>query len=140
VSFIDVADLILDPDIAGQLVTIYRRQEVVNTMGESQITATAIPNIIVQVSPKGNNDLIREDGYQTQSQTIEVITSWRLRGATLDPTTKLIYQPDLVFWHGDYYVVRTVEDFTPYGAGLIVATCDSIDYQQIAAQIAPTNL
>lgn len=138
-SFIDLTDVLLDPEIAGQTFTVIRRREVVNESGQG-VPGTPpeiIKNVVGQISPVGDNSLLREVAFQTQGQTIQVITQYRLRGATAEPTTGAQFQPDLVFWRGDYFVVSTVNDFSQYGNGFIVAECISYDYQEVPAEPKP---
>ena len=138
-SFLDVTDLLLDPDIAGQSFTVIRRRELINTSGQGVIACPPeiIPHVFGQVSPTGDNSLVREVAFQTQMKTIQVITQFRLRGATVEPTTNQQFQPDLIKWRGDHFIVNVVDEFTQYGNGLIVAQCTEIDYQDVAANAGP---
>jgi hypothetical protein len=140
VSFIDVTDVLLDPEVAGQLITVVRRQEQVNGFGQGVLVAETVPNVVASVTPVGDNSLTREVTFGTQNQAIRVITQYRLRGATTESATGRTFQPDLVLWHGDYYVVSTLNDFTQYGAGLVEAECVSVDYQEVAATLDATNV
>lgn len=135
-SFLDVTDILLDPDVAGQSFTVVRRPEGVNGSGEGVPRSLVIPNVVGSVTPVGDNSLTREVTFGTQNQAIRVITAYRLRGATAEPSTGLQFQPDLVLWHGDYYVVSVVNDYTPYGGGFIEAECVSYDYQEVPASVA----
>jgi galactose-6-phosphate isomerase len=133
-SLIDVDDVIFDPFVAGQFVTVVRREQEVNEQGEGVETDTTIQNVVASVTPTGDNSLVREEAFSAQAQAIRVITAFRLRGQTKDPSTGQSFLPDIVLWHRDSYVVRTVNDYTPYGAGFIEAECESIDYQQAPAR------
>ena len=141
-SFLDVTDLLLDPDIAGQFFTIIRRREQINISGQG--VPAQPPEIVTpvygSVTPTGDNSLLREVAFQTQMKTIQVITQFRLRGATVEPTTNQQFQPDLIKWRGDHYVVSIVNEFTQYGNGLIVAECIETDYQDAAATVGPNLL
>jgi hypothetical protein len=133
-SLIDVDDVIFDPFVAGQFVTVVRREQEVNEQGEGVETDTTIPNVVASVTPTGDNSLVREEAFSAQAQTIRVITAFRLRGQTKDPSTGKSFLPDIVLWHSDSYIVKIVNDYTPYGAGFIEAECESIDYQQAPAR------
>lgn len=127
---IDVTDVLLDGDVAGELFTLVRRQTSVNAAnGQVVIVPTTIPDIsAASIAPVGENSLLREEAFQTQMNAIEVITTYRLRGASKDQGSGLSYQPDLVLWQGTYYVVRVLNDWTRYGAGFVAAECIQIDY------------
>lgn len=124
---IDLSDIVLDPFIAGEAFSVIRRQQAVDNNGIMSTVNTAVPNVRGQVTPTGDNSLVREEAFQTQSKSISVITSYRLRGASKDENG-VQWQPDLVLWKGDYYIVREIKDWSQYGAGLIEADCTSIDF------------
>lgn len=121
----DISHVLLHPMIAGERFTVMRRQETVNNLGKSVITATSV-TAIGSVVPTGDNSLVREEAFQTQAKTIKVTTKFRLRGVSKDAGA-LNYQPDIVVWKGNNYLVRTVDDYTQYGAGMVEAECSSID-------------
>ncbi len=139
-SLIDVDDVIYDPFVAGQFVTVIRRNQEVNEQGEGVEIDVTIPNVVASVTPTGDNSLVREEAFSSQEQSIKVITAYRLRGQTKEKSTGQSFLPDLVLWHNDYYIVKVVNDYTPYGAGFIEADCESIDYQQAPAQNVPAQV
>lgn len=139
-SLIDVDDVIFDPFVAGQLVTVVRREQEVNEQGEGVQNNVTVPNVVASVTPTGDNSLVREEAFSAQAQAIRVITAYRLRGQTREPSTGRSFLPDLVLWHSDYYIVKVVNDYTPYGAGFIEAECESIDYQEAPAQNVPAQV
>lgn len=131
---IDVTDVLLDPEIAGETFRVIRRQETVNSLGRSVHTlirywATG------SVTPTGDNSLIREVAFQTQNKTIKVITTFELRGEGKDRAGNH-YQPDIVVWNHDAFLVKTINDWSRYGAGMIEADCMSQDF----ADIGPGDL
>lgn len=162
-SFIDVTDVILDPMVAGQTFSVVRRREYINDFGEQQLVAVQVTGVVGQVSPTGDNSLVRDAAFSSQQQTVRVITAYRLRGASRSPGSAppltwddginwdltgftwdqgvgaATFQPDLVLWHGDYYIVQSINDYTPYGAGFMECECTSIDWQQAAASIQPAQ-
>jgi hypothetical protein len=124
---IDVSDILLDPEIAGEELTILRRPDATGTNGVDVITETEItPKPVGSVRPTGGNSLVREDAYQQQAKSIRVITNFRLRGVARDGAQN--YQPDIVVWGGSRFVVQTVEDYSRYGAGMIQADCMSQNF------------
>lgn len=125
--YIDVNDLLLDPEIAGETFTVVRRKEAVNSFGEPVLALETYANVIGQVGPASRNSLVREQSFSTQEKSIRVITAFKLTGASKD-SAQQAYQPDLVFWHNGYYIVAEIEDYSQYGAGLVSADCSSYDW------------
>lgn len=127
---IDVTDILVDIDIADSQFTVIRRQEVVNNFGETTLVTTTYPPTLPQpigaIYPTGDNKLQRKEDFTSQSDTITVVTQFRLRGASKSGGNK--FQPDIVVWNGNNYVVSNVNEFTQYGAGFIEAECTSIDF------------
>jgi hypothetical protein len=62
---------------------------------------------------------------QITGKALTVITQYRLRGESESTGTE--FQPDLVVWHGDSFLVKHVEDWSAFGPGFILAVCISID-------------
>jgi hypothetical protein len=123
---IDVTDVLLDPMIAGERFTVLRRRELVNNLGVAEWQWETFPNIIGSVTPTGDQSLVRDEGFQAQAKTILVITAFKLRGESKDEARRN-YQPDVVVWNENYYMVRTVDDYSRYGAGFVQAECSSTD-------------
>jgi len=123
--WLDVTDVLLDPMIAGETIAITRRQETIGSNGRSSVTTTNL-TAVASVVPTGSNSLVRAEAYQSKGKSIKVITSTRLYGPEHDPSGNN-YQPDVITWKGDSFVVKMVNDYTKYGAGLCEAECASID-------------
>jgi hypothetical protein len=132
-SFIDVSDVLLDPMIAGQEFLVVRRQQTVNNFGETVI-GQAVFSALGSVTPVGANSLLREEAYQVQQKTLRVVTSARLRGVSED-VAGVQFQPDLIYWpvspSGDYFLVKVLNDYSQFGAGVVEAECASIDYSDL---------
>lgn len=129
---IDVSDLLFDPDIAGTTFDVIRRQETVGANGVASVAPTTFEDVVGSITPTGDNSLVREEGYSTQSNTIKVITTFRLRGPSKDAGHN--FQPDIVVWNGTNYEVKSLNEFTPFGAGFVEADCISIDFTAQAPQ------
>jgi hypothetical protein len=125
-SEIDVTDVILGAAVAGEEFVVIRRQETVTGQGQSSVQAFNYP-AAGSVQPEGANDLEREADYDSSVRSIEVITPFRLRLATVDRDGKQ-FKPDIVSWKGNNYVVITVEDYSQFGRGLVQALCTSEDF------------
>lgn len=133
--WVDVSSVLFDPDIAGISFTVLRRKQIV---GQNGVVSTQVERCaaVGSVVPVGDNSLLREETFQVQAKTIRVCTTFRLRGVA-EQANGASYQPDLVLWNGDFFVVRTIDDYTPYGAGMIEAECSSIDYQDEPPALGP---
>ncbi len=118
---IDVCDIILDGDFAESF-TVTRRAETVNTYGESTVTETSTTAYGV-VQPDTGADTVRGADGQLQPSTITVHTPYRLIGPASG------YQPDVVTWQGQPFIVSKINNFSQYGRGFIAAKCEAIAYQ-----------
>lgn len=128
---IDVTEVLADTTVAGETFTVVRRQETVSTGGLVTTQTTTFNGVVGSVTPTGENSLLREEALQTQAKTIHVVTTFLLRGESRDAAGNS-FQPDLVLWKGDYYLVRLLSDFSQYGAGMVEAECSSFDYRDLA--------
>lgn len=146
-SLIDLTDLFFDPDIAGQSFCVIRRQQTINVHGEGVDTETRFYPI-GQISPTGDNSLVREAAFQAQMDTIMVLTTFRLRAVAREvsnpgnlpvPPASATYQPDIVLFNGSHYVVQTLNEFTQFGGGFVEAECVSIDYVDNPPAPAPSS-
>jgi hypothetical protein len=125
--FIDVSDLLYDSYIAGEKFTVYRRTEVVNQYGENLIAVIIFDNIAGQISPHIPSRLLREPSFTSREKYIQVITPWFITGGGVDALNNL-YQPDLVLWKNNLYIVKAAQDYSKYGTGFIVAQCEIFDW------------
>ena len=132
---IDVTDILFDTDIAGQVFTVVRRQETVNSFGESTVLIQTIPNTIGSIQPAGDNALMREGSYDAQAKGAVIVTTFRLRGASKGPAG-ITYKPDIIVVgppeQQEMYEVNDVKDWTPFGAGFIEATATTIPWLDFA--------
>jgi len=121
---VDVSDLLLDPDVAGQQFVVVRRAENVNEFGESAWTygqATAIGAI----QPSGDQGLMRGESFDAQAKSVVVYTRFRLRGVN-SGASGASFKPDIVLWNGVYYEVTNIDSYGSFGAGFVKAECTSI--------------
>lgn len=126
--FIDVSDVLTDPEFAEppkSLIVLRRTQ----TIGINGRVAVAVKNIPIDgiVTAGSGNNLQRLEDQQHMIKRITVHTMFRLRGPALG------FQPDIVQWHGDNFVVTEIDDHSAYGAGFISATCASTDPLDVPA-------
>lgn len=129
--YLDVSSLLVDPSIAGEPFTIVRRQQTIDSFGTLQVQTTRI-SAVGSIGPVSPDQLNRLADQQFQSKTLSIVTAARLYGQAkaVDGTQ---YQPDLILWKGNYYIVQTLDDYTQFGAGMVQAICTSIDYTDNAA-------
>lgn len=123
---IDVTDVVLGSAVAGDEFIVIRRVETVGDNGESSVEVFRYP-AAGSIQPEGDNDLEREADFDTGVHTIAVITPFRLRLSATDGKG-VSFKPDIVGWNGNNYVVKTVEDYSHFGRGLIQAICTSEDF------------
>jgi hypothetical protein len=108
---------------------VARRQEIVNSSGRSQITTTRL-TASGSIMPSGDNTLARDENYQTQGNTITVITAFKLRGPAKDSLGRS-FQPDIIEWRGSRYIVNTLNDYSGGGGGWVECECKSTDIMDL---------
>lgn len=124
---IDVNEVILGGDIAGEPFVVIRRQEIVGDDGFAQQIESRLTGMVGAIAPVGDNSLVRQDAYTSQNETLQVVTTFMLRGATQNGILQS-WQPDLVLWQNSYYLVQVVNNYSQYGRGFIHAECMSFNY------------
>jgi hypothetical protein len=98
---------------------IMRRPESISQYGRS-VTTQVIATAAGTIYPTGDNSLVRQSDFEMSRKTLTCVTTYRLQQAAPG------FQPDLVLYRGNTYVVSSVEDYSQYGAGFIVAQLSSI--------------
>jgi hypothetical protein len=125
---LDVTDLLCDPDLTDRF-TVLRRTQGNGPNGVNVVTVVGTHCVRGYVGPAGNNALERLPDFQFMSKTVEVKTTFKLRGPAESRGTS--YAPDLVAWpitNGDTFVVADVQDWSRFGAGFVSAVCISQDH------------
>jgi galactose-6-phosphate isomerase len=115
---LDVSDIPICTEFSDRF-DVVRRPEVISQSGRSvttQVTATAYGTVY----PTGDNSLVRQADYELGRKTLTCVTPYRLQQAAPG------YQPDVVLYRGNQFVVSSVEDFSQYGAGFVAAQLSSI--------------
>ena len=121
---IDMSDVLTDPMFLDSF-TVNRRTQSVDNTGYGSTSAQAFPGVNGVVYPSEENELRRYPDLSIQSKSLTVITQLALRGESETAGTE--FQPDIVVWNGDNFLVRKLEDYSNYAAGFILAICTSID-------------
>lgn len=120
---LDVSDA-LDP-VMLDCFSVQRRVQTINQNGRNVPGTKEYVYVYGVVGPTSPSDLDRTPDLQTMPKTISVVTKFSLQGPSPD------YNPDLIVWAGDTYVVRNIEDWSRYGRGYIRAVAGSIDSQNL---------
>jgi hypothetical protein len=118
---IDVTQILSDPDLAT-LFDVKRRSETVDSNGISQVSTTTFEDVIGVITVISPNNLDRHENYQTMRRSISVICRFDLRGEVDG------YQPDVVVWQGNNYVVKVAGYYPQFGEGFVQAECTSMDH------------
>lgn len=124
-SMVDVSAALTNPYTLDKF-NVQRRAVSNNNYGEPTITPTVINNVRGVVYPASPNDLKRLPEAQIMAQTIVVITRFALRGASKDSQAQE-WEPDVVVWGGDNFLVIATNDYSQAGRGFIYAICSSMD-------------
>lgn len=117
---LDMSDALLEPVLQDDFAVI-RRAETITDKGRST-TAPKTYQAFGVITADSPNDLIRGQDEEHDTKSISIVTQFKLQQAAKG------YQPDLILWAGNYYVVNHIDDYSRYGDGFIQATATSIDY------------
>ncbi|RQR87723.1 MULTISPECIES: hypothetical protein [unclassified Burkholderia] len=114
--FLDVSDVLLDPDFMDLTLSVTRNEQTVGDDGNSIITSMLVPFYAVVTSLSGSV-LHRVAEGEHISDTITVHTQFKLIGGQSG------YDADVVNWQGLQWTVTNVNDYSTYGRGFVAATC-----------------
>lgn len=118
-ALIDVNELLYDPDFVSEAGALFYVRNVAS-IGEDGIVTTTPQRHAFEgaVYPDRPANL---DFYPEASRVasrIKIVTFTRLQ--TMTDTT----QADTIQWESKEFLVRAIEDYTNYGGGFVVATCE----------------
>lgn len=122
---LDVSEALTDPMLTDSF-DVLRRKEVLDAHG--RVTTPQNQSFAGQygvISAASPNDLERLEDSQRMGRNLSLITNFRLQGPAEVSGTE--YQPDVVVWGGDQYVVKHIDPYSRYGAGFIQAIIGSMD-------------
>lgn len=131
-ALLDVSNILLDPDFTD-VFAVKRREEKIDNYGRVTTNDLILGGIVGVITSSSPNDLDRKTDYEAATRNISVVCRFRLRGETNG------YQPDVVVWHGNNYVVRQIDVYPQFGSGFIQATCESMDRQDNALDTIKTG-
>ncbi len=115
--FLDVSDILLDPDFADTSLVCHRNVQSTDDDGFTTNIAQVIPFAGV-VTVDRSLEARRMEAGQTISGAILIVTPFRLTQGQpgLDA--------DVVIYQGRKYRVTFVDPYTAYGAGFVQAHCE----------------
>jgi len=131
-ALLDVSSILLDPEFVDSF-NVIRRAQVMDAHGRAVITNQTFSNTIGVVTANSPSDLDRRDDYEGMTRSISVVCQFHLRGETTG------YQPDIIFWRGDNYLVRHVDSYPQFGSGFFQAEATSMDKTDNAFEPALTG-
>jgi len=123
---LDVAEVLIDPLLATQF-PVLRRTQTMGSNGVASITTLALSAIGV-VTDSTPDDLDRKDDQQTMGRSLTIVTRFALRGPAPG------YQPDIVVWAGDRFVISKVDPYPQFGRGFVQAEATSMDFIDVQPQ------
>ena len=126
--FLNVSRAIRNPMFADSF-QVKRRKQTIGSNGRTVVSATILSKrgVVCATNPA---DLERLDDNQRMGRHLSIVTEFRLFGPAKDSSSQQ-YQPDIIVWRGDNYIVQSLEPYTSYGPGFveaIVGSIDSIDF------------
>jgi len=136
---LDLSEAYLEPSFLDTF-QVVRRVETISQEGRSVVSTTRI-NATGVVDAASPNDLQRLGDMQFVDGAISIVTKFKLFDASqqVQNGKNTSYQPDLVFWAGAYYLVRTLENYSRYGIGWVQAICIEQTYVATPPQDGVSN-
>lgn len=122
---LDVSDAIEDSNLNSTF-DVLRRAETVGDDGFSTTKDECFRNASGVVCAASGNDLERLDDQQRMGRHLSIVTKFPLRGPSRDRQQQS-YQPDIVQWQGDSFVIQALDPYPHFGDGFVQAICGSID-------------
>jgi len=122
------SQVVLDPLLADKFSRVRRAETISVVTGRSSVASVQTDNLIGVVTMYKDIETIRTEFPEVQFSTrvINVVTKANLQAAIAG------YQPDLVIWRGDNFIVLQVSPYPQYGSGFYEAVCMSIDLADAA--------
>ncbi|AOI65553.1 hypothetical protein WS51_18295 [Burkholderia territorii] len=116
-AFLDVTDVLLDPDFMDTGLLCNRMTQTVDAHGRAQNAVASTPFSAVVTSDKGDILHRNADGSRIIG-SITLHTMFRLMDGSAG------HDADEVVWAGRTYTVVNVNDYSHFGRGFVCATCD----------------
>jgi hypothetical protein len=128
---LDLTEAVTEPLFQDHF-TVLRREETVGDNGVGTLVTTSFSTNGVVV-PAGEDEVVRTPEDETAHKAINIVTQFALRGAVQG------YQPDLIFWHDDCFIVMRLDDYSGFGGGWVSAMALLYDFNvepQLMGQLA----
>ncbi|PHM39272.1 head-tail adaptor [Xenorhabdus mauleonii] len=119
--FLDVTEVLFDPDFCDPSLTYKRRQSVIDADGFPSTRETVFHFSGVVTVDRSVEAQIRMSG-QTVTGNILIVTTERL---TAGETGRI---GDIVTYQNREYLVKSVDPYTAYGAGFVQAHCELMPF------------
>ena len=117
--FLDVSDVLLDPDFCDNSLVCERNAISTDNTGRGVIKSETVPFSGVVTSDKG--ELLQRGAVgEHATDSMLVITRFRLRDAGMAATA------DVVQWDDRRWTVTKVNSYSKYGIGFVEASCEMI--------------
>lgn len=114
--FLDVTDVLLDPDFLDTTLSVTRNAQTV-TDGGIAVDTTTTTSFYGVVTSLNGSVLQRVAEGEHIEDTITIHTPYRLIAGQAG------YDADVVNWQGRQWTVTNVNDYSTYGRGFVAATC-----------------
>lgn len=117
---LDVTSVLYDPMFMDASGTYTRNVQTIGAHGRAVVTPTTTALYAVYTNKDGSL-LQRMAGGEHIEDTITVHTQTRLTAGQTGDTA------DIVHWSGADYTVTNVANYSTYGAGFVMATCEILN-------------
>lgn len=114
---LDVNDVLLDPEFADTTLVCVRRTQTIDNHGVASEATTTIPFTGVVTSNAGDTLNVDENGTRIIG-SILITTPFNLQMEGQNQGA------DHVRWNGREYIVDNLQDYSTYGRGFVIATCN----------------
>lgn len=106
---------------------VIRRAEQVGSNGRASSISVAINGLRGVVTPGADGEFERTEDYTLQNKWLTIKTLFFLQAESVDGTPQA-WQPDIVVWHGNNFIVKGILDWSTYAAGFVKAVCELFDF------------
>ncbi|WP_312058773.1 head-tail adaptor [Pantoea septica] len=125
--FLDVTDVLLDPDFADYSLVCHRQIQTMDDDNFPTNTSQAIPFSGV-VTVDRSLEARRMASGQNISGAILIVTQFRLTQGQPAGAGAPRLDADIVTYNGRNYRVTFVDPYTSYGAGFVQAHCELVEF------------
>ena len=125
--FLDVTEVLLDPDFVDMSLVCHRQIQTVDDDNFPTNTSQDIPFSGV-VTVDRSLEARRMAAGQNINGAILIVTQFRLTQGQEPDTDGTRLDADIVTYNGREYRVTFVDPYTSYGAGFVQAHCELVDF------------